>query len=73
MYNAIMATQRLNLRLTPDEKAGVERAAADAGMSQSEYLKASAFHCEHCPAFADEFKRPKLSGRRGLRRLFRRD
>ena len=73
MYNGIMATQRLNLRLTPDEKAGVERAAEAMGMSQSEFLKAAAAHCISCAEFADQFKTPRLSGRRGLRRLFRRD
>ena len=68
-----MATQRIHFRLTPDEKDSVESAAAEMGMSQSEYLKASALHCRQCSAFADEYQRPRVSGRRGLRRLWRRD
>ena len=73
MYNAGMATLRMNFRLAPDEKAAVERAAEELGMTQSEFLKAAAAHCITCAEFADQFNRPRLSGRRGLRRLFRRD
>ena len=68
-----MANQRMTFRLAPDEKAAVERAAEEMGMSQSEFLKAASAHCISCAAFADQFKTPRLSGRRGLRRLFRRD
>lgn len=72
-YNArIMATQRIHFRLTPDERDGVESAARAMGMNQSEFLKAAALHCRDCAAFADEFKRPRISGRRGIRRLWRR-
>lgn len=72
-YNAdTMATQNLNFRLTPEERDGVAAAAEAKGMNQSEYLKAAALHCRQCPAFDHEFKRPRVSGRRGFRRLLRR-
>ena len=73
MYNADMATLRMNFRLAPDEKAAVERAADELGMTQSEFLKAAAAHCIACAAFAEQFNRPRISGRRGLRGLFRSD
>ena len=68
----MMATQQINFRLTPDERDGVAAAAEAMGMNQSEYLKSAALHCRHCAAFEDEFKRPRVSGRRGFRRLLRR-
>ena len=72
-YNAdTMATQNLNFRLTPAERDGVAAAAEAKGMNQSEYLKAAALHCRDCPAFDHEFTRPRVSGRRGFRRLLRR-
>ena len=69
---AIMATERIHFRLTPEERDGVASAARDMGMNQSEFLKAAALHCRHCGAFAAEFQRPPVSGRRGIRRLWRR-
>lgn len=67
-----MATERIHFRLTPDERDGVAAAAEAMGMNQSEFLKAAALHCRDCGAFADEFQRPRISGRRGIRRLWRR-
>lgn len=73
LYNSDMnARQQINFRLSPDERDGVAAAAEAMGMNQSEYLKSAALHCRHCAAFAEEFKRPRVSGRRGFRRLLRR-
>ena len=70
LYNRyIMATQQINFRLTLEERDGFIAAAGAMGMNQSEFIKSAILHCRHCPDFEREFKRPRVSGRRGIRRL----